>query len=109
LDLQVTVQRLNGFAGEVGLTIEDLPSGVEATVDVGKDPAKMVVKLRARPEATAAGPFHIIGRAKAGANITHAATAALPAPFDGAPAVRTEYLWLTVTRPAPPATPPGES
>jgi hypothetical protein len=109
LDLPVAVQRLNGFAGEVGLTIEDLPPGIEATVDVGKDPAKMVVKLRAKPEAIEAGPFHIVGRAKAGASFAHAATAALPAPFDGAPAVRTEYLWLTVTRPAPPATPPPKS
>jgi hypothetical protein len=108
LDLPVTVQRLNGFAGEVGLTIEDLPSGVDATVDVGKDPAKMVVKLRAKPEAIEAGPFHIVGRAK-GAITTHPVTAALPPPFDGAPAARTEYLWLTVTRPAPPATPPGKS
>jgi hypothetical protein len=109
LDLPVTVQRLNGFAGEVGLTIEDLPPGVEATVDVGKDPAKTVVTLTAKPDAVEAGPFRIVGRSKAGASITHAATAALPAPFDGAPAVRTEYLWLTVTRPAPPTTPQGKS
>jgi hypothetical protein len=100
LDLPVVVQRLHGLTGEIAWSVEDLPPGVDATVDMGKDPAKVMVKLTAKPEATAAGPFRIVGRMK---TATRAATAPLPAPFDGAPAVRMEWLWLTVTRPALPA------
>ena len=98
----VTVQRLNGFSGEIDLTVEDLPPGVEAKTEVGKDPAKMTVKLTAQADAAGGGLFRIVGRTKSGPGTTHPATAPLPAPFDGAPAVRVDQLWLTVTRPAPP-------
>jgi hypothetical protein len=103
LDVPAAVQRLNGFSGEIVWTVEDLPPGVEALVVSGTDPAKVTVKFAAKPEATAAGPFRIVARSKTGHAEIHAATAPLPAPFDGAPAVRIEHLWLTVTRPATPA------
>jgi hypothetical protein len=103
LDVPVTLQRLNGLAGDIAWTVESLPPSVDATVAAGKDPAKLTVKLTAKPEANESGPFRIVGRAKTAANLTGTATAPLPPPFDGAPAVRTEYLWLTVTRPAKPS------
>ena len=99
LDVPVTLQRLNGLAGDIAWTVESLPPGVEARVAVGKDPAKLTVKLTAKPEANESGAFRIVGRAKTTASLIHAATSPLPPLFEGAPAVRMEYHWLTVTRP----------
>jgi hypothetical protein len=101
LFVPVTVQRANGFGGEIDLTFEDLPPGVTASIDPRNDPTKLFVKFTARADA-AGGPFRIVGRAKTGSIGGRIATAPLPAPFDGAPAVRVEYLWLTITQPTPP-------
>ena len=105
IELPLTVHRLDGFVGEIDLDVDGLPLGVEATVVPGKGPAKMTLKLTAQSYARGAGSFRIIGRAKTGPTSPHFATALLPAPFDGAPAVCADLLWLTVTPPAvqPPA------
>jgi hypothetical protein len=100
IELPVTVQRSNGFNGQIDLQFDGLPLGVEASVLPGKDPAKIIVRLTASGFSRGAGPFHIIGRAKSNTGRDRAATALLPAPFDGAPAVRIHEPWLTITRPA---------
>jgi hypothetical protein len=94
------VQRLNGFSGEIGLVAENLPAGVEAKVEAGKDPAKIALKMTAKADAVGGGLFQIAGRAKSDPDLRHPATAPLPNPFDGAPPVRIDRLWLTITRPA---------
>jgi hypothetical protein len=78
------------------LSAEELPPGVEAKVEVGKDPAKQVLRLTASADANDAGPFRIVGRA--GSHL-RTATAPLPAPFDGAPTARVHHLWLTIMHP----------
>ena len=83
IDVPVTVQRLYGFAGEIILTAENLPAGVEAKVEPGKDPAKMMLKLTAKADAFGGGLFQIFGRAKADNDVRHAATVPLPSAFDG--------------------------
>jgi hypothetical protein len=100
LDVPVNVQRVNGFAGEIDVSAEGLPPGVEARPQPGKDPAKITLKLTATADAKDSVSFRIVGRAKAGPKPGHVATAPLPAPFEGAPAMRIEHLWLTITRPA---------
>lgn len=102
LDVPVAVQRLNGLAGDIDLTVESLPAGVVWETLAGTDPAKKVVRLRAAPDATEAGPFRIVGRSKTVPKLARLAKAALPTPFDGAPVVHTDAVWLTVTRPPPP-------
>jgi hypothetical protein len=102
VDLPLTVQRLNGFSGEIELTAENLPAGVVAANVPGTDPAKAMLRVTAKPDAIAAGPFHIIGRSKSAPNIEHAAITLVPPPFEGAPPARTELYWLTVTRPPAP-------
>jgi hypothetical protein len=100
LDLPVTVQRVNGFAGEIDLAAETLPAGLNVKPEASSDPAKITLKLTAAADAQVSGPVRIVGRAKSGPPLTHVATCPLPAPFEGAPAVRIEHLWLTITRPA---------
>jgi hypothetical protein len=109
LDLPVTIQRINGFAGQVALTVDGLPAGVTWEQIAGSDPTKAVVRITAAPDATAAGPFQIVGEPKAGRPARRVAKAALPTPFDGAPTVRIGELWLTVTGPAPPKPAPPPS
>ncbi len=99
LDVPVAMRRMNGFAGGIELTVEGLPPGVEATAMHGKDPAKLTVQLTARADAAGAGPFRIVGRAKSGLAAARVATAVVPPPFDAAPVVHTESIWVTVTRP----------
>jgi hypothetical protein len=101
LELPVTVSRLNGLAGEIELSAEGLPPGVEApVVTAGPGAGKVSLKLMAEAIAVgAAGPFRVAGKAKSGLAVSRTATASLPSPFDGAPTVRTEDLWLTVVRP----------
>jgi hypothetical protein len=102
LDLPVTVQRLNGFAGEIVLRADDLPAGVEVVALPGTDPAKLVLRLSVKPDAITPGPIRIVGRAKTGPAIEHAAITLIPPPFEGAPHARTDLYWLTVTRPPVP-------
>jgi hypothetical protein len=99
VDLPLTVQRLNGFSNEIDLVTEGLPIGVSAKTEPVKDPGRLTLKFTTTADAKVSGPFRVVGRAKTGTPYVHAATATLPAPFDGAPAVRIEYLWLTITRP----------
>jgi hypothetical protein len=100
LNVPVTVQRISGFSGEIVLTAANLPAGVEAKVEAGKDPAKMSLELTAKADAVGGGLFQITGRSKIDPDLRHPATAPLPNPFDGAPPVRSHHLWLTITRPA---------
>ena len=91
LDIPVSVVRLAGFAGEVELSAEGLPAGVEAKAVA--DAKGMTLRLSAGKDA--AGSFRIVGRAKK-----------LPAPVRTAVATTKEFgatadLWLTATaRPA---------
>jgi hypothetical protein len=105
LDLPVSIQRLNGFAGPIDVAAEGLPPGVQVETLPGTDPAKATLRLKARPDATSAGPIRVVGRANGGSNATRHAAAALPTPFDGAPTLQTDWLWVTVVRPPPPKPP----
>jgi hypothetical protein len=95
LDIPVTVQRLNGFAGDIALEIDSLPEGVAAEwVEVTKGAAQATLKLSAASDAFGTGPIRVIGTSKLERGHRQNATAPL-AEFG----TTTADVWLTVTRP----------
>jgi hypothetical protein len=101
LDLPVTVQRLNGFGGEIELSVEGLPQGVElATASDPKNKSLLTLKLTAKADTKESGPIRVVGKAKDGPALTRTATATVPEPGENAPKVSTPDLWLTVLPPA---------
>ncbi|WP_337173448.1 PPC domain-containing protein [Paludisphaera sp.] len=96
----VTIDRREGFAGEIEIRAEGLPAGVEATKVVSKsgdDSAKSVtLEIRAAADSNApAGPFRVFGRPVEGDGRDRPARVNL-ADFGA----ETEQPWLTVL-PAP--------
>lgn len=96
----VTVERREGFAGDIEIRAEDLPAGIEATKGLSKsgdDSAKSAtLEIRAAADAAPfAGPFRVVGRPVDGDGRDRPAQAAL-AGLDA----ETEHPWLTVL-PAP--------
>ncbi len=101
LAVPVTVQRLQGFSGDIELTVEGLPPGVEAMPpESAKNAQQLTLKLSTKADVQAASaPIRIVGKAKAGPDRTRAAVAPVAEPGEGNSPVRTPLLWLTVTRP----------
>jgi len=97
LDIAGTLQRLNGFTGDVELSAEGLPSGV---VVAPPDPAAKpgsppTLRLSAKADAKGSGPIRIIARPRVWPpNFTRTATAPL-----ADLAISTSDFWLTVTPP----------
>jgi hypothetical protein len=96
----VTIDRRDGFAGEIEIRAEGLPAGVEAVKAVSKpgdDSAKAAtLEIRAAADAApSAGPFRVVGRPIDGDGRDRPARATL-AGFDA----ETEHPWLTIL-PAP--------
>ena len=80
LEIPVTVERLNGFAGEIEIAGEGLSAGVTATPakSAGTGDSSKSVKLTITAEAgPLAGPFHIIGRAPGESPLTRSARATI--------------------------------
>jgi hypothetical protein len=98
LDIAGTLQRLNGFTGDVDLSAEGLPPGVEV---IPPDPAAKpgsppTLRLSAKADAKGSGPLRIVARPRVWPpNFTRAATAPL-----ADLGISAADLWLTVTRPA---------
>ena len=98
LDIAGTLQRLNGFTGDVDLSAEGLPPGVEVVPPepVAKPGSPPILRLSAKADAKGNGPIHVVARPRVWPpNFTRTAT--VPLTDFG---VATTDLWLTVTRPA---------
>jgi hypothetical protein len=101
LDVPVTVNRRNGFSGDVELSVAGLPAGVTAPmVMVGKSASKATVRLTAGKE-TVSGSFRIIARVKGHQDLIRPVRASL-AEFGET----TADLWLTASATATAPKPP---
>lgn len=101
LEIPVTVERQNGFGGEIDITAVHLPAGVTATTlkSLAKGETAKSVKLQLTATAgLVSGTFQVVGQSGA-KEATVARTA--DAPIGGFTA-RTETPWLTVIKPAAP-------
>jgi hypothetical protein len=96
LDIPVTIDRRNGFNGEVEVVAEGLPEGVNAAVAPAGATAKSVM-LRLTGGGTVSGPFRVLGKSKDSDPRTRSARATVAALN-----ASTADLWLTVA-PAGPA------
>ena len=95
LEIPVTVERRNGFAGPVEVKTEGLPPGVTATPVTSADAAAKSVKLKlAAGKGAASGPFRIVGSAPALSDPMRTART----PIAGLNA-QAEDLWLAVVKP----------
>ena len=98
LEIAVQVERRGGFAGDVEISAEGLPPGVEGEVATstssGESAKKVTVKLRARKGAPLSGVMRLVGRSAGDRGIPRTCAA----PVDGLEAV-TEDLWLSVLPP----------
>jgi hypothetical protein len=94
-DLAVTMNRKNGFAKDVTVTVEGLPDGVTAAV--AKSDAKAITLRLEAKEKFAPGPVRIVGTVAGEKHLARTATAAL-ADFGTA----VEDLWLAPAGTAPP-------
>jgi hypothetical protein len=92
LDIPVTINRKNGFNGEIELTIDGLPADVTATQlpPTDKNAKTLTLRLTAK-KGSISGPIRIVGKSKGDAALRHEATAAV-AGFDTTSA----ELWLTL-------------
>ena len=95
LEIPVTIERHEGVAGEIELTVEGLPQGVSAApVKVKAADKKSKVVLTA--EATAAsGPIRIVGKVAGNADLSRTALFS-----QAAPRTVTPHIWLTIIRSA---------
>jgi hypothetical protein len=96
LEVPITVQRKNGFNGEIEIAAKDLPEGV--TADVVKSEAKgdssKAVKLVLKSDAgPISSPFQVVGTCKEPAELTHHASFAL-----GSSTTQCGLPWLTVVK-----------
>jgi len=97
LDIAGTLQRLNGFTGDVELSAESLPPGVavvppDAAAKAGSPPT---LRLSAKADAKGNSPIRVIARPRVWPpNFTRTATAPL-----ADLGTSTSDLWLTVTPP----------
>jgi len=89
LDVPVTIDRRDGFMGDVTVTVENLPNGVTANPAVAKGAEKTATLKLTAGAGAASGSVRVV--AKAG-ELTRPALAS-PA---GQPA--TEHVWVTVTK-----------
>ncbi len=93
LEIPVTIDRREGFAGEIELVVEGLPNGVTAAplkVKGGDKTAKLVLNA----EATAtSGSLRLVGKVEGKPDLTRTATFALPALKTATP-----HVWLTVAK-----------
>jgi hypothetical protein len=91
LDIPVTVERRNGFDGEVEVAVEGLPEGVTAAPVKSSGAAGKSVTLRLEAKAGAApAAFRVVGKVAGRADPGRSATAAV------APFAPTPHLWLSV-------------
>jgi hypothetical protein len=92
LDIPVTINRKNGFNGEIELTIDGVSADVTATQlpPADKNAKTLTLRLTAK-KGGISGPIRIVGKAKSDAAIRHEATAAV-AGFDTTSA----ELWVTM-------------
>jgi len=96
-ELTVTLDRRNGFAGEIVLVAEGLPEGVTAAeVKTTGAAAKSAVLKLACDKGPVGGAFRVVARSAGKVRI--AKTAPAPAAAVGAPAP-TSDLWVTVLKP----------
>lgn len=99
VEVPVTIERRNGFGGQIELTTEGLPAGVRSTAAVlAAGSAGGTVRLTAAPAAAAvSGPIHMLGHVRGKDGVVRRARAAI----EGLPQTTTD-LWLTLrARPAP--------
>ena len=100
LEISVTIDREQGFAGEIELSVEGLPEGVTAmpakSEAKGESAKKVKLTLSGMEAKPSSGPIRITGRSTGEPSLTRIATV----PLTDIP-TRLEYLWLTVV--APPA------
>ncbi len=92
LDVLVTVERQDGFDGEIEVGVEGLPEGVTASPVKSKGAAgkSVTLRLEAKPGAASAA-VRIVGKVAGRADLVRSATAAVP------PFASTSHLWLSVT------------
>lgn len=95
LDVAVTVDRKSAYDGELTVTAEGLPEGVQASAAVSKgkgDSSKRVtLKLTAGKEAGYHGPIRLVGRAEGDAESVIPVTTGTRVPGQ-----RTSEFWLSV-------------
>lgn len=94
VEIPVTVERLNGFNGEIAIEVMGLPPTATSTavrsLSEG-DTAKAVKVLITSAGSAFSGPIRIVGHAMASPELRHPALAPIPGH-----AVQTEHIWLTV-------------
>jgi hypothetical protein len=92
LDIPVTVDRRNGFDGEVEVAVEALPEGVTAAPvkSSGAAGKSVTLRLEAKPGAAPAA-FRVVGKVAGRADLGRSATGAV------VPFAPTPLLWLAVT------------
>ena len=91
VEIPVTVDRRNGFDGEVEVAVEGLPEGVTAAPVKSSGAAGKSVTLRLEAKAGAApAAFRVVGKVAGRADLVRGATAAV------APFAPTPHLWLSV-------------
>jgi hypothetical protein len=93
LDIPVTVERHNGFAGDVEVTVEGPPEGVTAAPVKSSGAAGKTITLRLEAKTGAvSAAFRIVGHVGGRTDLRKTATAA------AAPFAPTSHLWLSVTK-----------
>ncbi|MFO0809173.1 MAG: PPC domain-containing protein [Gemmataceae bacterium] len=90
LDVPVTLQRLNGFAGDVDLSVDGLPLGVRSETAAGPN-NQLTLRLTAEGESSATVRIRVRGRAKGDPTMVRLAAAPL-GEFNATP----PDIWLTV-------------
>jgi hypothetical protein len=96
LEIPLTVERLNGFAGAIEIAAERLPAAVTSTPakSAGSGESSKSVKITIVSDAgPRAGPFRIVGRVTNEASLTQSAVAVLPTLN-----TTTIDLWLAVLK-----------
>ncbi len=93
LDIPVTVERRDGFDGEVEVAVEGLPEGVTAAAVKSSGAAGKSVILRFEAKAgTTFASIQIVGKVTGKTDLRRTATAV------GAPFAPTPHLWLSVSK-----------
>ncbi len=98
LEIPVTVERLHGFAGEIEISVADLPAGVAAAVvksEKSGDTAKSVKLQLTATTGPASGVFRILGKSGEQPTSPHTAEATITGFTE-----TTQTPWLTVLKPA---------
>ena len=96
LEVPITVERRNGFQGEIEVAAQELPDGVTAEVvkSQAKGDSSKSVKLILKSDAgPVSAPVRFVGSCKEPAELTHHATFSL-----GSTTNQCSLAWLTVVK-----------